>query len=212
MIEKVLPNDVFKRFNKNKTQVLHRILLLQYNSDRPLDDESKRKFTTWRKSSNTTRRLVAWETEFEPFFDNPIRYQDPIVIGSRGIIENIFPANAGNQKTDDCQNLNIDPVIDHPTPQDVSHSTVMKQNFDSTPENHVQGNQVLVNFTEITSTEYTNDMPYTSKTNDLHNDNNTPGGNYNLRPNCNPNCSDIYRYWKHPDYKISHEINVAVSN
>ena len=59
--------------------------------------------------------IIEWETDFEPIFESPIPYQDPNVIESRGIMEKITLANLGNQKTDDGQNLTVDPVLDQPT-------------------------------------------------------------------------------------------------
>ena len=50
---------------------------------------------------------VTWEAEFDPNFDNPIPYQNPNVIASRGIIENITPANPRNKKIDDGQNFTL---------------------------------------------------------------------------------------------------------
>ena len=87
---------------------------------------------------------IEWEKEVELIFDNPIPYQGPNVIYSHGIIKNITPANLEDQKINDGQNLKIDPVIEHPTSQDVGRSTVTEQ----TSESHVKSNEVLVHPTE----------------------------------------------------------------
>ena len=216
VIEKVLPSDekVVRRIKGNKTQILHRIILRDYISDRSLDDSYQNQ--NFQRDEiivipQDNLYTIAWEFEFEPIFDNPLPQQDPFMIDSREKIENNTPTNTGNQKNDDSQNLNIDLVIDHPTSWDVGQSTVTKQNSDLTSENHVKSNEKLADLTEINNTDYTNDMPCSSKTGELHNDKNTRGGKNKLRPNPNSNYSDICRYWKHADYKLYSEINLAIA-
>ena len=85
-------------------------------------------------------------------------------------------------------------VIDRSTSLDVYHGTVTKQNFDLASENHAKVIQVLSDRTEVTDNEYTNDTPPTLEANNLHNDNITRGGKYNLGPNPQPKFSDIFRY------------------
>ena len=199
MVEKVLSNNnyVVRRINTNKTQTLHRIRLRQCDSDRPFGDFYQKENLLRDKNIALPLDVLytrAWEADFELFIVNPIPYQDLNVIESRGVIENLTPANPGSQIIVDGQNLTIDPVIDYPNSRDVGHSTVTEQNSDLTSESHTEGNQVLPDPTGDTNTEYTNDTPSTSETNDLHNDHNTRGGNYNLRPDPNSNFSGIYRY------------------
>ena len=102
------------------------------------------------------------------------------MIHSRRIIENDTPANRENQKTEDGQNLNIDPLIDHPTFQDAVQSMVTSQKSDLTADSHAKGNQLLADPTETTNTENTNDTPRTLETKDQYNGNNTRRGNYNI--------------------------------
>ena len=124
-------------------------------------------------------------------FETPIPYQDPNVIDSRGIIENITPGNSGNQETDDDQILGIDPVVNRRTFQELGHNTVKKQNFGVTSDSHLKNNQILADPSESTITEDINDMRSASDMNVLQHENNTRGGKYNSWPNPSPNYPDI---------------------
>ena len=102
VIEKVIPNNnyVVRRINTNKPHILHRISSRECNCDRPLDDSSKNeKLQRDKEITNPPDDLYTteWEKEFKPMFDNPIPYQDPKVIDSRGVIQNYTPANHENQ-------------------------------------------------------------------------------------------------------------------
>ena len=55
---------------------------------------------------------MVWETEFEPFFDNPNLYQDPNVIDSNRTFDNDVPIDIKSQKFHDSRNLIVDTVID----------------------------------------------------------------------------------------------------
>ena len=79
VVERVLPNDnyVARRINTNKIQTLHRIREPKYNSDQPFDDsyhieklQRDKKIVVPQDDLFT----IARETEFEPVFDNLIRY------------------------------------------------------------------------------------------------------------------------------------------
>ena len=199
MIEKVLSNEkyVFRRINTKKPNFY---IEIDYVNIKPIDRLmaliKTKKLQRHKKIIILQKDLyiTAWETELEPIFDNPIPYQDPNVIDSRGFIENNTPADPGNPKIIDDQNLIIGPVIDQLTSRDAGHSTVTEQNPDLTSGSHAKGNQVLADPTEINNTEYTNDTLSTLETNNLPNGNIKCKGNYNLRKNPQPKSSDIYFY------------------
>ena len=55
--------------------------------------------------------------------------------------------------------MNIDPVIDRPTSQDVGQSTVIEENLDLTSKSHVKTTQVQSYPTVITNSEDMNHTP-----------------------------------------------------
>ena len=135
VIEKVLHSDnyVVWQVNVNKNQILHRIRLQRYKTDTLISDSYQNEELQSDESIVVPQDdlyTIAWETEFEPIFDNPIPYQNPKVIRSREVIENNTPTSPGIQKTSYGQNPIIDPVSDHPTFRGACHSTVNEQNFD----------------------------------------------------------------------------------
>ena len=86
LVEKVLPNSnyIVRELNTNKTQILHRIRLRQYNPEKPPEDNYQE--TRWQVDDNIVvpqddLYTIAWEAEFGGhLFDIPIIYTDPNAI------------------------------------------------------------------------------------------------------------------------------------
>ena len=94
--EKVIYNDnqENQRFKTNTSQFLHRIRIQKGNDNTPLDNSyynTKLKRVKLKVAPQNNFYTIAWEIEFERFFDFPIPYQEPNLIGSNRVIKKTFP-------------------------------------------------------------------------------------------------------------------------
>ena len=204
-VEKVLPNNnyIVRKINTNKTQILHRIRLRKYNPEKP--PEGNYQETQWQTHDNIVipqddLYTIAWEAEFGGhLFDIPIIYTDPNAIDfddshTQGPDTVIVPRSYFHDPGDG-QNRQIRPISDPSVPQ-ISTPTSNGQS---------QDNEATIDRTQNDNTKHiydsTIDTPATLEINNPTIENNPPtepshsrGGKYHLRPNPNPNYSEIYRY------------------
>ena len=86
LVEKVLPNYnyIVRKLHKNKTQILQRIRLREYNPEKPPEDnyqEAELQIGDNIVVPQDDRYTIAWEAEFGGhLFDIPIIYTDPNAI------------------------------------------------------------------------------------------------------------------------------------
>ena len=86
LVEKILPNNnyIVRKLNTNKTQILHRIRLRKYNTEKPPGDNYQE--AQWQIDDNFVvpqddLYTVTWEADFGlHLFDIPIIYTDPNAI------------------------------------------------------------------------------------------------------------------------------------
>ena len=94
--EKVLYNDNLEnqRFKTNTSQFLHRIRIQKFNDNTPLGNSyynTKLKRVKIKVAPKNNFYTIAWEIKFERFFDFPIPYQEPNLIGLNRVIKKTFP-------------------------------------------------------------------------------------------------------------------------
>ena len=222
IVEKELPNNNYlvRKLNTNNTQILHRIRLRKYNPEKP--PENNYSEAQWQTDDNIVvpqddLYTIAWEAEFGGhLFDIAIIYTDPNAIdfddshtqGPDTVIvpRAYFHGSSDGQKREPCP-ISDPSVPRTPTPtsngqnQDIETSTDLTQN-DNTK--HVSESSTDNEITCKPVTQPPSMQSDTSSTLDSNNSTaeNIPkkesdyarGGKYNLRPNPNPNYSEIYRY------------------
>ena len=220
LVEKVLPNNnyIVRKLNTNKTQVLHRILLRKYNPEKPPEDNHQE--TQWQVDDNIVvpqddLYTIAWEAEFGGhLFDIPIIYTDPNAIDfdeshTQGPDTVIVPRSYFHD-SNNGQNRETCPVSDPPVPHnltpksngqsqdiettiDLTHNDNSKQTYESNidtgtacePMPHPPSRQCDTPTTLEINDPTTENIPQTEPSH-------SRGGEYNLRPNPNPNYSEIY--------------------
>ena len=222
IVEKVLPNNNYlvRKLNTNKTQILHRIRLRKYNPEKPPDNNYQE--TQWQTDDNIVvpqddLYTIAWEAEFGGhLFDIPIIYTDPNAIDfdeshTQGPDTVIVPRSYFHDSSDG-QNRETCPTSDPSVPktslpksndqnQDIETTTELTQN-DNAKHKYESSTDAEITCKPVTQPPLTESD--TSSTLDSNNptaenipkkeSNNSRGGKYNLRPNPNPNYSEIYRY------------------
>ena len=206
--------------NTNKTQILRKIRLRKYSPLRPPEDNYQE--AQWQIDDNIVvpqddLYTIAWEAEFGGhFFDIPIIYTDPNAIDfdeshTQGPDTVIVPRSYFHESSDG-QNWDTCPTSDPTVPptsllksngqnQDIETTTDLTQN-DNAKHIYESSTDAEITCKPVTQPPLTESD--TSSTLDSKNptaeilpkkkSNNSRGGKYNLRPNLNPNFSEIYRY------------------
>ena len=220
LVEKISPNNnyIVRKRNTNKTQILHRIPLRKYNPEKP--PENNYQDAQWQTDDDFVvpkddLYTIAWEADFGGhLFDIPIIYTDPNAIDfdeshTQGPDTVIVPRSFFHDSSDG-QNWETCPTSDPTLPQtllpksngqsqDIEASTDLTQN-DNTK--HIAESSTD---DEITCKPVTQPPLIESDTSSTLDINNPTAENipkkasnssrkYNLRPNSNPNYSEIYRY------------------
>ena len=222
LVEKVLPNNnyIVRKLNTNKTQILHRIRLQKYSPEKPLEDNYQE--IQWQVDDNNVvpqddLYTIAWEAEFGGhLFDVPIIYTHPIAIDfddshTQGPDTDIVPRSYFHD-SNNGQNRETCPISDPSVPQtpkpklngqcqDIETTTGLTQNDNA---KHLYESITDAEVTCKPVTQPPSTQSDTSSTIDSNNptaedipktkSNYSRGGKYNLRPNPNPNYSEIYRY------------------
>ena len=191
-----------RKLNTNKTQILHRIRLRKYSPEKPPEDNYQ--VTQWQTDDiivvpQDDLYTIAWEAKFGGhLFDMPIIYTDPNAIDfdeshTQGpdtvIVPRFYFHDPG-----DGQNREIQPISDPSVPQ-ISTPTSNGQS---------QDNETTIDRTQNDNTKHIYDStigtPATLEINNPTIENVPPtepshsrGGKYHLRPNPNPNYSELYR-------------------
>ena len=220
--EKELPNNnyIVPKLNTNTTQILHRICLRKYNPEKPPEDNYQE--AQWQIDDNIVvpqddLYTIAWEAEFGGhLFDIPIIYTGPNAIDfddshTQGPDTVIVPRSYFHESSDG-QNRETCPISDPSVPQtllpklngqnqDIETITDLTQNDSA---KHIPDSSTDAEITCKPVTQPPLRQSDTSSTLDSNNSTaeNVPkkesdyarGGKYNLRPNPNPNYSEIYRY------------------
>ena len=222
LVEKVLPinNYNVRKLNTNKTQILHRNRLRKYNPETPPEDNYQE--AQWQIDDNIVvpqddLYTIAWEAEFGGhLFDIPIIYTDPNAIDfdeshTQGPDTVIVPRLYFHDPSD-SQNWETCPTSDPTLPQillpksngqsqDIETSTDLTQNDNA---KHISESSTDAEITCKPVTQPPLMKSDTSSTLDINNptaedihkkeSKSSRGRKYHLRPNPNPNCSEIYRY------------------
>ena len=220
LVEKVLPNNnyIVPKLNTNKTQILHRIRLRKFNPEQPPEDNYQE--ARWQIDDNIVVSqddlyTIAWEAEFAGhLFDIPIIYTYPNAIDFdetyTEVPDTVTVPRSYFHDSGEGQNRETCPISDPYIPQsskpksngqsqDIETTTDLTHNDNSkrTPEPNTDTETACEPMPQSFS-RY-NDNPLTLGINDPTTDNvpqNEPshsrGGNYNLRPNPNPNYSELY--------------------
>ena len=199
---------------------LHRICLRKYNPEKPPEDNYQE--TQWQIDDNIVvpqedLYTIAREAEFGGhLFDIHIIYTDPNAIDfneshTQGPDTVIVPRSYFHDPSDG-QNRETRPISDPSVPQTLTpEMNGQSQDIETTTElTHIDNSKQI--FEPDTDTETTCepmpqpplrqfDTPSTLEINDPTTENipqtepsHSRGGKYNLRPNLNPNYSEIYRY------------------
>ena len=211
LAEKVLPNNnyIVRKLNTNKTQILHRIRLRKYNPKKPPEDNYQE--VLWQIDDNIVVQqddlyTIAWEADFGGhLFDIPIIYTDPNAIDfdesyTQGRDTVIVPRSYFHDSSDG-QNRQTRRISD-PSISQSSKPKSNRQNQDIETTTDLAQNDNSRQLSEpSTDTETKSNTPSMLEISDPTIENipqNKPshsrGGEYNLRPNPNRNCSEIYRY------------------
>ena len=222
IVEKVLTNNnyIARKLNTNKIQILHRVRLRKYNPEKPPEDIYSE--TQWQTYDNIVvpqddLYTIAWETEFGGhLFDIPIIYTDTNAIDfddshTQGP-DTVIVSRSYFHDSSDGQNRETCPISDPSVPrtltptsngknQELETSTDLTQNDNA---KHVSESSTDAEITCKPVTQPPSIQSDTSSTLDINNptaenipkkeSNSSRGGKYNLRPNPNPNYSEIYRY------------------
>ena len=222
LVEKVLPNNIYivRKLNTNKTQTLHRIRLRKYNPKKPPEDNHQE--TQWQVDDNIVfpqddLHTIAWEAEFGGhLFDIPIIYTDPNAIdfdnshtqGPDTVIvpRSYFHDSSNGQSRETCP-ISDPPVPQNSTPKSNGQSQDIETTIDLTHNDNSKRTSEPSTDTETTCEPMTqpplgqSDTPSTFEINDPTTEDipqtepsHSRGGKYNLRPNPNPNYSELYRY------------------
>ena len=222
IVEKVLTNNnyIVRKLNTNKTQILHRIRLRKYNPEKPPEDIYSE--TQWQTDDNIVvpqddLYTIAWEAEFGGhLFDIPIIYTDPNAIDfddshTQGPDTVIVPRSYFIDSSDG-QNRETCPFSDPSVPRTLTPTSngqnqVIETSTDLTQNDnakHVSESSTDAEITCKPVAQPPSIQSDTSSTLDINNptaenipqkeSNSSRGGKYNLRPNRNPNYSEIHRY------------------
>ena len=222
LVEKVLPNNnyIVRKLNTNKTQILHRIRLRKYNLEAPPEDNYQG--ARWQIDDTIVAPqdelyTIAWESEFGGhLFDIPIIYTDPNAIDfdesyTQGPDTVIVPRSYFHDSSNG-QNRETCPISDPFVSQSSKpESNGQSQGTETTTDLTNNDNSKQM-FQPNTDTETTREpMPQPPSRQSVNpsafeikdptteiipqtDPSHSRGGNYNLRPNLNPNYSEIYRY------------------
>ena len=127
LLEKILPNSnyIVRKLDTNKTQILHRIRLREYNPEKPPEDNYQE--ARWQIDDNIVVPqddlfTIAWEAEFGGrLFDIPVIYTDPNAIDfvesyKQGPDTVIVPRSYFHDSSDG-QNRETCPISDPSIPQ-----------------------------------------------------------------------------------------------
>ena len=209
-----------RKLNTNKTQILHRIRLRKYNLEKPPEDNYQE--ARWQIDDNIVvpqddLYTIAWEADFGGhLFDIPLIYTDPKAIdfddshtqGPDTVIvpRSYFHDSNNGQNREPCP-ISDPPVAHNITPKSNGQSQDIETTIDLTLNDNSKRTSEPSIDTETTCEPMTqpplgqSDTPLTSEINDPTTEDIPPtepshsrGGTYNLRPNPNPNFSEIYRY------------------
>ena len=222
IVENVLPNNnyIVRKLNKNKTQILHRIRLRNNNPEKPPEDNYQE--AQWQTDDNIVvpqddLYTIAWEAEFGgQLFDIPIIYTDPNAIDfdesyTQGPDTVIVPRSHFHDSSDG-QIWETCPTSDPTVPQtllpnsngqsqDIETTADLTQNdnakhiYESTTDAEVTCEPVTQSPLTRSDTSSTLDSNNPTAENIPRKESNfSKGGKYHLRPNTNPNYSEIYRY------------------
>ena len=222
LVEKVLPNNnyIVRKLNTNKTQILQRIRLRKYNPEKPPEDNHQE--TQWQVDDNIVVSqddlyTIAWEAEFGGhLFHIPIIYIDPTAIDFDDshtqrpdtviVPHSYFHDSSNGQNGEKC------PISDPSVPQTPNPKLNGQSKDIETTTDLTQNDNAKHIFESITDAEITckpvTQPPSTQSDTSSTLDSNNPtaenvpkkestysrGSKYNLRPNPNPNYSEIYRY------------------
>ena len=223
LVEKVLPNNnyIVRKLNTNKTQILHRSRLPKYNPEKPPEDnyqEAQGQIDDNIVVPQDDLYTIAWEAEFGGhLLDIPIIYTDPNATDfdeshTQGpdtvIVPRSYFHDSSNGQNRETRAISDPSVTRTLTPtsngqsQDIETSTDLIQNDNA---KHIPESSTDAEITCKPVTKPPSMQSDTSSTLDSNNPtaDNIPkkesdcsrGGKYNLRPNPNPNYSEIYRYW-----------------
>ena len=137
LVKKVLPNNnyIVRKLNTNKTQILHRIRLSKYNTEKLPEDNYQE--ARWQIDDNIVvpqddLYTIAWEAEFGGHrFDIPIIYTDPNAIDfddshTRGP-DTVIVSRSYFHDSNNGQNRETYPLSDPPVP----HNSTPKSNGQS---------------------------------------------------------------------------------
>ena len=217
-----MPNNnyIVRKLNTNKTQILHRIRLRKYNPEKPPEDDHQE--ARWQIDDNIIvpqddLYTIAWEAEFGGhLFDTPIIYTDPNAIDfddshTQGpdtvIVPRSYFHDPSNGQNWETRPISDPPVPQHLTPKSNGQSQDNENTIDITHNDSSKRTSEPSTDTETTCEPMTqppvgqSDTPSTFEINHPTTENipqtepsQSRGGKYNLRPNPNPNYSEIYRY------------------
>ena len=210
-----------RKLNTNKTQILHRIHLRKYNPEKPPEDNSQE--ARWQTDDNIVvaqddLNPIAWGAEFGGhLFDTPIINSDPNAIDfdesyTQGPDTVIVPRSYFHD-SNNGQNRETCPISDPSVPETLKpkgngQSQDIETTIDQTHNENSKETSDPSTDTETTCEPIPqpplrqSDTPSTLAINDPTTDNipqteasHSRGGKYNLRPNPNPNYSELYRFY-----------------
>ena len=223
LVEKVLPNNnyIVRKLNTNKTQILHRIRLRKYNPEKPPEDNHQE--TQWKVDDNMVvpqddLYTIAWEAEFGGhLFNIPTIYTDPNAIDfddshTQGPDTVIVPRShlhdSSNGQNRETRRISDPSVTRTLTPKSNGQSKDIETTTDLTHNDNAKHAYESITDAEITCKPVRKPPSMQSDTSSTLDSNNptaenipkkesdySRGGKYNLRPNPNPNHSEIYRYY-----------------
>ena len=215
LVEKILPNnnDIVRKINTNKTQILHRIRLRKYNPEKPPEDNYQE--IQWQIDANIVNSqddlyTIAWEAEFGGhLFDIPIIYTDPNAINfdesHTQRPDTVIVPRSYFHDSSDCQNRETCPSSDltilHPsnskphgqsqvieTTADLNHNDNSKRTSEPSTDTETACEPMTQPPLEQSDTPSTLEInnPTTENTPQTE-PSHSRGGKYNLRPSLNPN-------------------------
>ena len=203
-----------RKLNTNKTRILHRIRLRKYNPEKP---EHNYQETQWQVDDNIVvpqddLYTIAWEAEFGGhLFDITIIYTDPNAIDfddshTQGP-DTVFVPRSYFHDSSNGQNRETCPISDPSVPQtpkpklngqsqdtetttDLTQNDIAKHIYESITDAEITCKPVTQPPSTQSDTSSTVDSNNPTAGNILKKESNySRGGNYNLRPNLNPNYS-----------------------
>ena len=193
-VEKILPNNnyIVRRLGTNKTQLLHRIRLRKFTPQAPLADIFVRE-TDWQKDdqmpiTNDDLYAQSWNTNFgsSPFDDDPVensQNNDDAEYTPIQIPDENRPPSPSSSK-----NSGGSPVEQTTEPEKETNNENLQETHDDEVENPQKDRNITPEIDARNTPEIPENIP--SQEEPI----NTRGEKYNLRPNPNPNYSDIFRY------------------